>query len=127
MVNLGCLFSLEPTPTSTSFEIATGLTPRRMSEYGMNFSFFSELTQVLPIFKESDISDVLKRELDKSINVLDLSTWQKESLVGIGINQIKDILQATENQLKTAYYIGDKRARRMRSAALASVYEYLNG
>lgn len=127
MVNLGCLFSLESAPASTSFEIAKGLTPKRMSEYGMNHPHYSELLQVLPVFKETDISDVLNTELSKDISVLDLTNWQKEALRSIDINYIKDILQSSEDKLKTAYYVGEKRARRMRSAALASVYEYLNG
>jgi len=59
--------------------------------------------------------------------VLDLSPWQKEALKSIQMNTIRDILQANEEKLKEAYYVGDKRARRMKSAALASVYEYLNG
>lgn len=127
MVNLGCLFSLESAPASSSFEIAKGLTPKRMSEYGMNFEYFKELIEVIPVFKESDISEVLQKELEKPVNVLDLSSWQKEMLDSIGMKCIRDILEASEEKLRTAHYIGEKRARRMRSAALASVYEYLNG
>jgi hypothetical protein len=127
MVNLGCLFSLESAPASTAFSIARGLTPRRMSEYGMNFEFFKDLTDTMPIFKESDISDALQKEIEKPIAVLDLSNWQKDALNSIDINFVKDILQASEEKLRTAYYVGEKRARRMRSAALAAVYEYLSG
>lgn len=127
LVNLGCLFALESTPASTAFNIAKSLTPKRMSEYGMNYTSFTDLLEVIPDFEESDMSDVLKRELDKSIDVLDLSNWQKEALKSIGINTIRDILQSNEEKIKEAYYVGDKRARRMKSAAHASVYEYLNG
>ena len=98
-----------------------------MSEYGMSFEYFKELIDVMPVFKESDLSDVLRKELQKPIHVLDLSNWQKDALASIGMNSIKDILQASEEKLRTAHYVGEKRARRMRSAALASVYEYLNG
>ncbi|MFM7853050.1 MAG: hypothetical protein ACKO96_14320, partial [Flammeovirgaceae bacterium] len=127
MVNLGCLFSLESAPASSAFSIAKGLTPRRMSEYGMNFDYFKELTETMPVFKESDISDSLQKELQKPITVLDLSSWQKEALTSIGMNNIKDILQASEETIRTAHYVGEKRARRMRSAALAAVYEYISG
>lgn len=125
MVNLGCLFSLESAPASTSFDIAKGLTPKRMSEYGMSHPFFNDLSTIA--FKETDLSVVLIRQLESSIDVLDLTHWQKETLKSINMTQIKHILQSTEEKLKTAYYVGDKRARRMRSAAFASVYEYLNG
>lgn len=127
LVNLGCLFAIESAPASTTFEIAKRLTPKRMSEYGMNYSSFSELLKAVPTFKESDMSDVLNRELDKVIDVLDLSDWQKDALHSIGLNTIRDILQSDENTLRKAHYVGEKRARRMKSAALASVYEYLNG
>ena len=127
LVNLGCLFALEASPASTAFNIARNLTPKRMSEYGMNYTSYTELLEVIPNFEESDMTDVLKRELDKTIDVLDLSPWQKEALKSIQMNTIRDILQANEEKLKEAYYVGDKRARRMKSAALASVYEYLNG
>jgi hypothetical protein len=127
LVNLGCLFALEATPASTAFQIAKSLTPKRMSEYGMNYSAFNELLKELPSFNEIDLSDILKRELEREIDVLDLSGWQIKALKQIGIQYIKDIIQTTDEYLKSAYYIGDKRARRMRSAALASVYEYLNG
>lgn len=127
MVNLGCLFSLESSPASSAFSIAKGLTPRRMSEYGMNFEYFKELTEIMPAFRESDMSDSLRRELERPISVLDLSSWQKEALSTIGMNVIKDILQASEETLRKAHYVGEKRARRMRSAALAAVYEYISG
>ena len=40
---------------------------------------------------------------------------------------MKDVLETTEARLKQLYYIGDKRARLVKTAATTSVYEYLNG
>lgn len=45
----------------------------------------------------------------------------------LGLYSIKDVLNATEDQLKQAYYVGDKRARMMKNVVLTSVYEYLIG
>jgi hypothetical protein len=126
-VNLGCLFALESAPASTAFQIAKRLTPKRMSEYGMNYSLYGELLDAIPSFEEADMSDVLNRELDKPVDVLDLSDWQKDALKSIQLLTIREILQSDEGKLRQAYYVGEKRARRMKSAALASVYEYLNG
>lgn len=126
-VNLGCLFSLEPTPASTAFAIAKNLTPKRMTEYGMNHPIYDELINAVPEFGEADMSEVLKRELEKSINVLDLTNWQKQKLAEMNLQKIGDVLSATEDKLKEAKYVGDVRSRRMRSAAIASVYEYLSG
>lgn len=126
-VNLGCLFSLESIPSSTAFNIARNLSSGRFTEFGMNNIAFKELIDVVPEFVESDIQSVLDRELNKSIDYLDLTDFQKQTLKNINIKKIKDILDVSENDLKKAHYIGEKRARRVRSAALTSVYEYLNG
>ncbi len=125
-VNLGTLFALETVPTNTALNIARNFDLRRMSEYGMNHSMYAEIS-ILSNFSEVDTSTVLAREMKKNIDVLDLAQWQKIELKKIGINSIGEILTATENKLREAYYIGEKRARRMKSAALASVYEYLSG
>ena len=98
-----------------------------MTEYGMNNSNFQNLINEIPDFKESDMTEVLEKELNKSLDVLDLSFWIKAKLREMKINCVKDILNTTEANLKKAYYVGDKRARLVKSAATASVYEYLNG
>lgn len=126
-VNLGCLFSLESTPSLTAFNIARNLSSRRFTEFGMNNHSFKDLTDIVPEFEETDLQNVLTRELNKSIDVLDLTVWQRDVLKQIGINTIKDVLTVSESDLKKAYYVGDKRSRRVRNTALASVYEYLNG
>lgn len=126
-VNLGCLFALEATPTSTAFAIAKSLTPKRMSEYGANYPFYKDLVDHVPTLLEPDMRGMLLIQLAKNINVLDITTYQKESLHSMDINTIGDMLTATEIKFKEAPYIGDKRARRMRNAAIAAVFEYLSG
>lgn len=126
-VNLGCLMALEATPTAIGFEIARSLTPKRMSEYGANHKFYESLLEELPQFTEPNMSDVLKEQLQKSIAVLDLTPWQRERLESIDIGTVGEILRATESKLQEAQYIGEKRARRMRNAAITAVYEYLSG
>jgi hypothetical protein len=127
LINLGCIFSQESSPSSASLEIARNITSKRMTEFGMNNTNFKNLINEIPDFKESDITDILERELNKPIEVLDLPNWIKERLKEMEINSIKDILNTTEANLKKAYYVGDKRARLVKTAATASVYEYLNG
>ncbi|MBL1222432.1 hypothetical protein JET18_16385 [Chryseobacterium sp. L7] len=127
LINLGCIFSLESTPSSSSLQMARNITLKRMTEFGMNNSNFRDLTDVIPDFEENDLSEILDKELSKSIYVLDLTPWIKQTLESINIFTIKDILNTSEANLKSAYYVGDKRARLVKSAAIASVYEYLNG
>lgn len=56
-----------------------------------------------------------------------LSPNMREKLHNISLNTIKDVLEAPEDKLKEAHYVGDIRARRMKRIALNSVYEYLIG
>lgn len=125
-VNLGCLFGQEKVPTVTSFLIAKNLDPRRMTEYGFNHPDYADIVKA-DYMREEDMTDVLRNQLLKDINVLDITPWQKDKLRSLGINTIGDVVKATESSLKKAYYIGDKRSRVMRNAAIAAVYEYLSG
>lgn len=127
LINLGCIFSQESSPSSTSLPIARNITSKRMTEFGMNNPYFKDLVDKIPDFKENDMNEILSKELAKPIDVLDLSGWIKDTLKGINILTVKDILTTTEANLKTAYYVGDKRARLVKTAATTSVYEYLNG
>lgn len=127
LINLGCIFSQESTPSTTALPIARNITSKRMTEFGMNNPYFKDLVDKIPDFKENDMTEILSKELSKSIDVLDLSYWIKDTLKGINILTVQDILTTTEANLKKAYYVGDKRARLVKSAATTSVYEYLNG
>lgn len=126
-ISLGCLLSLEATPTSTGLEIVKNITQKRMSEYGARHSFYEDLIKAVPNFEESDLSVSLKRQLDKPINVLDITEWQKDCLIKLKLQKISHVLQATEKDLKTIPYVGEKRSRQMKNAAIAAIYEYLSG
>ncbi len=126
-VNLGCLISLEATPTTTALPIAQNLTPRRMSEYGINHSAYHSLLTSVPSFTEPEMGEVLTKQLSKPIEVLDISEWQKSTLHSLGLPTIGSVLHATETKLQEAAYVGEKRSRRIRNAAIAAVYEYLSG
>lgn len=127
MVNLGCLFALDANPAGQSFEVAKSLTPKRMTEYGANHSVYRGLVEAVALKGDNDNGGHLERQLAKGIDVLDLTQWQKEKLRELDLKTVGAVLEATEEQLKLAKYIGDVRARRMRNAAVASVLEYLSG
>lgn len=127
LVNLGCLFSLEANPASTSSQIARSLTPKRMSEYGARHSAFSSL-----VSNDLDVASFeegfdLEEQLKKPNTVLDITPWQRGKLDELELKTVGDVLAATESELKEAHYVGDVRARRMRDAAISSVLEYLSG
>lgn len=127
LVNLGCLFAQDVTPTNTVFEIAKALTPKRMTEYGSNHSSYRRLMESTSIDTSQGIALALSAQLDKPASVLDITLWQKEKLKELGLHTVQDVLNATEEKLKEADYVGDVRARRMRNAAVAAVLEYLSG
>lgn len=126
MVNLGCLFALESTPARTSFDIAKGLTPKRMTEYGANHTAYRSLLDA-DVVPPNASGFPLNEQFKKSIDVLDISTWQRSKLLELNLNTVGDVLAAPEEKLKQAWYVGDVRARRMRNAAVAAVLEYLSG
>lgn len=127
LVNLGCLFGHEVSPTNTAFEIAKSLTPKRMTEYGANHSAYRSLIDAATADMEHGVALTLATQLNKPISVLDITPWQKEKLTELNLATVRDVLNATEAQLKGAHYVGDVRARRMRNAAVAAVLEYLSG
>lgn len=126
-VNLGALIAQEATPTSTGLEIARNLTPQRMSEFGANHTIYQALLAAVPTFEEPSIGDILKQQLARPLSVLDITPWQHAKLKELDLTTVGDVLLASENTLQTLYYVGEKRSRRMRNAALAAVFEYLSG
>ena len=126
-VNLGALLSLESTPTSTGLNVARGLFPARMSEFGANHPTYQSLLSDVPTFSEPGVAAVLQHQLSKAIDVLDVTAWQLSKLHELELKTVGDVLLATESKLQTMAYVGEKRSRRIRNAALAAVFEYLSG
>lgn len=127
VVNLGCLFSVESAPTTTSFEVAKGLTPKRMTEFGANHPAYRQLLDHVAKIPAQPGGFALGEQLAKSVSVLDLSDWQRSKLIELDLLTVGDVLNATEEKLQEAMYVGEIRARRMRNAAVAAVLEYLSG
>ncbi|MGB7406980.1 MAG: hypothetical protein WA908_00600 [Pontixanthobacter sp.] len=126
-VNLGCLFGLEATPASSAFAIARNLTPKRMTEYGSNHVAFVAMKSLDEGILEAEEGFALEPQFAKPIRVLDLTHWQKEKLESLEIKTVGEVLEASEDDLKKGYYVGDVRARTMKNAAYAAVLEYLSG
>ena len=126
-INMGCLAAASTDPIQTLTTIGPRLAVKRFTEYGANYSAFGALTAAVGDFKEVDMSAVLQRELGKSIDVLDLTEFQKSGLHSIGINTVGTALQASEMEFQRIIYVGPKRSRRMMNVVVASVLEYLSG
>ncbi len=127
MVNIGCLFALEANPLKVSHEIINRLSASTPIEYGKNSIVFNGIKDNLNAINDNDISVALSTQLQKTIDGLELSYKMKEKLHGLNLHKIIDVMNAPEEKLKEAYYVGDVRARMMKRVAMNSIYEYLIG
>jgi hypothetical protein len=126
-VNLGCLAASSAEPVLALTNLGQTLSIKRFAEYGANHPVFAELTSVVGNYQEADISAVLARELAKPISVLDLTDYQIQGLLSIGLDKVGTALQASETEFQRINYIGPKRSRKMMNVVISSVLEYLSG
>lgn len=127
-VNLGCLFAQEQNPAITAFQIAKALSIKRMTEFGASHPAFADLRDVKDSLEDIAVNRAaLAAQLEKPIGVLDITPWQKSKLSELQLVTVRDVLKMKEQDLMKADYIGNVRARQMRNAAEAAIFEYLSG
>lgn len=128
IVNLGCLFSLHADPVLSGVELASKLDDRRYIEFDKNHSAFNKDSREFASLDENGLnSSILANQLAKSIEVLDLTSFQKKTIISIGLKTIEDILKASDSRIQEARGIGVARTRKIKNAAHAAVFEYLSG
>ena len=125
MVNIGCLLSLEANPLSTAHDIIANLKVKKFVEFGANSPAFEGIKDSLSVISDNEVSDSLQNQLNKDIKVLDISSRMKDKLRKIGVNTVREVMEAPESKLMQAHYVGQVRSRNMKTAAMNSVYEYL--
>lgn len=126
-LNLGMLLANEKqaNPTNRCKEIVDNLSYDLCQYYSMNSPVFkgtdtfSEITVDLSLV----IDDILK----KSIDEIDLTRFQRESLHNTNFNTLGDILSGKEEDLKKAYGIGQIKSRRIYNVVINAVMEYISG
>jgi len=129
-VNYGVFLSQVTYATRNSKEIISKLQIDKFSEYGHNHPAYNDLLNE-NIFSENDIMLIasINNILEKSINDLDLTEWQKRKLINeAGLNTINELINTTEQDLITKLdQVGVVRSRQMKNAAFAEVLEYISG
>jgi hypothetical protein len=129
-INLGCLFAQESDPASGNSlysNFSQYLQIDRMTEFGANHNAYRSLTVQMQAFDETDSGDILRKQLKRPIDALDMSPFFKNKLTEMGLNTVGDVLNTPEERLQDAYQIGPSRSRKMHNIASAAILEYLSG
>lgn len=126
-LNIGCLAAPEAQPVAMITRIVNQLTIKRFTEFGANAPAFAGLIDVVRSFQEPDMSQLLQAQLSKSVNLLDITDFQKECLRWLGYDTIGKALRAREEDFQEADYIGPVRSRRIMNAVVSPVLEFLSG
>ncbi|WP_404958178.1 hypothetical protein [Streptomyces sp. 147326] len=127
MVNLGCLFAQDAEPIKFGQNVRKHLHLKRMVEYGANHSTYRPIDEFSLDAVDSVGNQALEAQLGRSIDYLDVTNFQRSKLRDLDLLTIGDVLKSDEEVFKRAYYVGTKRARQMRNAAVIAVLEYLSG
>jgi hypothetical protein len=127
-LKFGCILALETSPVLSGVQLVKTLTSKRFTEYGMRNSLFQSTDFKVQSVSDSDIKEMLMKQLEKPTDVLSLSQWQIGILKQHNLYKIRDVLETSEEQMKENMKgVGDIRARRIRNSALAELLEYLSG
>lgn len=128
-IKYGCLLALDPNPQKYSEILGRNLDIRRISEFGAAHPAYQSLSQTeLLEVQDKEIAKTVKNQLQQSINVLDLTDWQKEKLMSVGVTTIESLFSINEDYLiENIYQVSTVRARTMKNAATAELLEYLSG
>ncbi|MEH1835356.1 MAG: hypothetical protein V7L29_25705 [Nostoc sp.] len=128
-IKYGCILSLAPNPQSYSEVLGRNLDIRRFNEFGATHLAYQSLPQQnLQEVQDEEIAIIVRMQLQQSIDVLDITDWQKEKLKGVGVTTIESLLSLDEEYLiNNIHHVGSVRARTMKNAATAELLEYLSG
>lgn len=127
MVNLGCQFALDGEPIGFGAEVRQNLSVKRMIEFGANHALFRDIARFDLDAMNDAGNQALVHQLSRSSDVLDVTAFQRQKLRELELQTVGDVLRASEVDFQKAWYVGETRARQIRNAAIAAVYEYLSG
>lgn len=128
-VNLGAIFAStysSGSPTQNAFSIAKGLSYKRLTTYSRDHDAFEPIKE-LNLPPETEIEVELQKQLERSLEVLDITDFQLESARAVGLDTIRKILEADTSTLRQVDYIGPIRSRQIKNAAQTAALEYLSG
>ncbi len=108
-------------------EFAKNLSIKLMTEYGMNHESFKSLPPEKELYPDINVTDILKSAYSKSIELLDVTEWQKVKLKELNLLTLEQVLRASDEKLQKVKYVGPHRSRAIKNSVREAVYEYLSG
>ncbi|MCU4188720.1 hypothetical protein M9Q43_06015 [Flavobacterium sp. HXWNR29] len=128
-VKYGCIISLDANPHNISNELFKIRSIRQFTAFGKNHSEYEKIQNLsASILEDDQYKASLESMLNKTIDVLSLTNFQKERLFSANINTIGDLYGLKESDLiEKIYNVGPSRARIMMNAANSELLEYISG
>lgn len=129
IINLGMLLANEKqsNPSGRCLEIVQNLSSDldHCPIYTRNSPVFKDVNELKQIGIKTSV--IIKDILEKSIDEVDITPFQRKTLQNYGFNTLSDILKESEVELKRAYGIGEIKSRRIYNIVLNAVMEYISG
>ncbi|BET47649.1 hypothetical protein RGQ21_26310 [Kitasatospora aureofaciens] len=127
MLNIGTRTAPDADPVSATNRLRGSISIKRFVEFGANHEAYESIAR-LDVEKMDEVQrDFIKSQLDRSVDLLDLTDHAKRKCKELGFNTVGKILAASETNLQEARYVGPVRSRRVMNKATAAVMEYLSG
>lgn len=128
-VKFGCIISQASAPTTASKSIMNNLQIDYFVVYGRNNQAYKELkVEDITSFSNEEYLQNLKKHLSKPITDLELTKWQISKIKEVKITTLEQLLDTDEEYLiEELRYIGVKRARIIKNAAIAELLETISG
>lgn len=133
-INFGVVLASEPDtkeykldPIIRYKQIIESLSVKLYTDYGKSSPAYAGSEELITQFKDIENNSILEKIMKLSIRNLELSDFLLETIEGIGILTIEDVLTNGEDNLKRAKGIGDARARKIFKIAYNATMEYISG
>jgi hypothetical protein len=127
MINIGTRTAPEADPITATNLLRQHISIKRFVEFGANHDAYESIAR-LDVEKMDEVQqEFIKSQLDRSVDLLDLTDFAKRKCKELGFDTVGKILAASEENLQVAKYVGTVRSRRVMNKATAAVMEYLSG
>lgn len=128
-IKFGCILAQESSPTNISKKIIDNLKLDFFTEYGSNNSAYEGIKiEKIADFSNQEFLSNLQTQLEKPVNQLDLTDFQKAKLAELRIELVSQLLNTDEQYLiDNLKQIGPVRARIIKNSATAELLESISG